>query len=474
MASQCRGPSDTSSGCFFVGIWTNPTFSGTQGGHQILNNIVQNNISGIELDSTCIADPTLVQFNLIRNNNNPGPGSGNGIETVFGLCDATIDSNEFSGHTSSSIVIEAASSGLAVSSNELDGGTNEGFAFAFVSSSTLTGNTSIASTSSGTIDLFGGDSDITISGNLLGFGQSAIVVENPYSVGANSLIQAHNNCLEDNQVAGLNVPSGGYTGTLDATNNWWGAASGPTIASNSGGMGDEIIDAGAVVTYSPFLATSPCAPPAVVNTTNDDTISGDHLCTLREAINNANAGSDSTGGDCAVSSAITFSVSGTITLGSSLPAIASDVTIDGVGQSIVVDGANIYQVMLVNSGAALSSKNLTVARGKTASQGAGIINQGTLDIQNVTFSGNSASGNGGAIYNDVGGSLTVTNSSFSTNSAATGAGIFNNGGTLTVSNSAFTTNTSPGDGGGIYSTNNGTATSAAARSRATAARPVGL
>jgi hypothetical protein len=53
------------------GIWTNPGFSGTQGGHQILNNIVQNNISGIELDSTCL-NPTLVKFNLIRNNNNPG------------------------------------------------------------------------------------------------------------------------------------------------------------------------------------------------------------------------------------------------------------------------------------------------------------------------------------------------------------------------------------------------------------------
>ena len=38
--------------CYLAGIWTNPGFSGTQGGHQILNNIIQNNISGIELDST--------------------------------------------------------------------------------------------------------------------------------------------------------------------------------------------------------------------------------------------------------------------------------------------------------------------------------------------------------------------------------------------------------------------------------------
>ncbi len=314
---------------------------------------MQNNISGIELDSTCAADPTLVQFNLIRNNNNPGAGSGNGIETSFGLCNATIDKNEFSGHTNSSVVIEAASSGLAVSNNQLDGGANEGFAFASTSASAITGNMSFGSTNSGTIDLFGGDSGITISENLLGLGQSAIVVEDPFSLGANSLITANNNCLDDNQVAGLNVTTGDYTGTLDATNNWWGAASGPTIVSNPGGMGDAIIDPDGVVTYSPFLTSSPCALPTVVNTTNDDTISGDHLCTLREAINNANAGSDTTSGDCLVSSAITFSVSGTITLGSTLPAIASDVTIDGIGQSIIVDGANLYQVMVVNSGASL-------------------------------------------------------------------------------------------------------------------------
>src|SRR6185503_12299468 len=37
--------------CFGAGIWTNPAYSGTQGGHQILNNIIQNNITGIELDN---------------------------------------------------------------------------------------------------------------------------------------------------------------------------------------------------------------------------------------------------------------------------------------------------------------------------------------------------------------------------------------------------------------------------------------
>ena len=81
--------------CFLSGIWSNPGFSGTNGGFKIVYNIVQDNISGIELDSNCSATPTLVQYNLIQNNSNAGPGSGNGIQTNFGLCKATIDRNKF-------------------------------------------------------------------------------------------------------------------------------------------------------------------------------------------------------------------------------------------------------------------------------------------------------------------------------------------------------------------------------------------
>ena len=260
---------------FLSGIWTNPGFSGTQGGHQILNNIVKNNISGIELDSTCI-NPTLVRFNLIQNNNNPGPGTGNGIQTNFGLCNATIDNNKFSGDTSSSILVVAASSGLAISNNELVAGTPEGIALLNVSNSTITGNKSIGSTSSGTIDLFGGNSNLSVTGNVLRNGQRGLWVENPYAgygVSPNTGITAHTNCFVGNAVAGLEASAGGHTGTLNAENNWWGSASGPTIASNPGGTGDKVIDPNVVVDYTPFLtsaAATPCAPPPVGPPTNKD------------------------------------------------------------------------------------------------------------------------------------------------------------------------------------------------------------
>src|SRR2546423_6793655 len=80
-----------------AGIWTNPGFSGTSGGHQIRNNIIQNNIIGIELDNVGTFQ-TKVERNLIQNNNASGPDGGTGIDTNFGLANAVIDSNKFLGN----------------------------------------------------------------------------------------------------------------------------------------------------------------------------------------------------------------------------------------------------------------------------------------------------------------------------------------------------------------------------------------
>src|ERR1051325_306030 len=71
-----------------------------------------------------------------------------------------------------------------------------------------------------------------------------------------------------------------------------------------------------------------------VNSLGDDATAGDGNCTLREAMNNANDNADTTSGDCVAGVAddtIDFSVSGTITLGSSLPDIGGDLTISGPG-----------------------------------------------------------------------------------------------------------------------------------------------
>ena len=80
--------------------------------------------------------------------------------------------------------------------------------------------------------------------------------------------------------------------------------------------------------------------PIVVNTTADNTTAADGFCTLREAITNANADTDTTGGDCNAGGvavdAIEFNIIGTgphtIAPANALPNIADPVTMDGETQ----------------------------------------------------------------------------------------------------------------------------------------------
>src|SRR5208282_3797876 len=127
-----------------------------------------------------------------------------------------------------------------------------------------------------------------------------------------------------------------------------------------------------------------------VNTLSDSSHSGDGLCSLREAISNANSESDTSGGDCASGTGtdlIVFSVSGTITLTSALPMIENTLTIDGSLQNITIDGGGLYEVLSVDSPATVVLNNLTIADGN-ATEGGGVSNLGTLTVTNSTFSKN--------------------------------------------------------------------------------------
>jgi hypothetical protein len=213
-----------------------------------------------------------------------------------------------------------------------------------------------------------------------------------------------------------------------------------------------------------FLAMSGLARATLFTVINtNDTGTG----SLRDAINSANLAPT-------VANTINFSVSGTITLGSTLPTIVNtspgSLTIDGSGRSITVDGASLYQIFSVNFQATLNLRFLTLAHGVVVAneqgvgEGGAILNNGgTLTVTNCELLDNQATGSaasgsgtglpgrGGAIWND--GPLTVTDSTFSGNQATGGAGastgvgggigeggaIFNDG-DMTVSNSMFSAN----------------------------------
>jgi CSLREA domain-containing protein len=188
----------------------------------------------------------------------------------------------------------------------------------------------------------------------------------------------------------------------------------------------------------------------VVNSLADTSVPDDGECTLREAINNANADADTTGGDCGIASGIVFGLSGQITVGSTLPEITNTVSIDGTGQSITLDGGNLVEVLTVDASGTLNLNQLTIADGTTSTNGGGIDNSGKLTLSECTVSNNSAAlGYGGGLDNEAAGTANIDSTTFSGNSADNGGGIANFG-HLTVRKTTFVNDTTPGDGGAIF------------------------
>ena len=182
-------------------------------------------------------------------------------------------------------------------------------------------------------------------------------------------------------------------------------------------------------------------------------------CTLADAIlaaNNDRAESDcpaGRGGD-------TITLTEDITLQAELPAITSDITIEGNGYTI--SGDNRWRIFY-NDGGALTIHDLTMTKGRAENEdeliitnsfsgnstdiGGVIYNFGILSISDSVFSHNSADRLGGAIYN--GGGLSIVNSVFSHNSANGLGGAVYNFGILSMANSSFSDNSANGLGGAI-------------------------
>ena len=93
-------------------------------------------------------------------------------------------------------------------------------------------------------------------------------------------------------------------------------------------------------------------------------------------------------------STIVFAVSGTIALGSELPDLTANVTIEGPGASnLTVEGATGTRVLTID-GVTASISGLTIAGGTApgggGGAGGGFLNEnGTLTVTGCTFTGNS-------------------------------------------------------------------------------------
>jgi hypothetical protein len=186
-------------------------------------------------------------------------------------------------------------------------------------------------------------------------------------------------------------------------------------------------------------------PPSLVVDNLGDGNDGDYgpgQNTFREAIANANPGD-----------IVTFSTTlagGTIVLGGSELGINKQLTISGT-VPITVSGNNLSRVFNIGASGVVTLSHLNIVNG-TAGEGGGILNSGTLTLNNSTVSDNRANNVGGGIRND--GTLTLNNSTISDNTSTyQGGGIFNTADqSATLNNCTVSDNeSSDDDGGGIYS-----------------------
>ena len=240
-------------------------------------------------------------------------------------------------------------------------------------------------------------------------------------------------------------------------------------------------------------------PDANTATAACETATGNGVCTLRAAVQqaNAHAGLDTIllpantyvlGGVLGVSDSVTIIGStaattiidangaatgaGVFQLGSAINVSLNHLTIrNGVTGGGIASDANLTVddcIITGNSaesvygdihgggidnGGSLVLKNSIVADNKTLNNGSiggiagGIHGSGPLTISNSTISGNQ-SAYGGGLYAE--GKVTITNSTFSGNSAAYGAAIYAEGATITLVNDTISGNASAGDGAGMF------------------------
>ncbi len=194
-----------------------------------------------------------------------------------------------------------------------------------------------------------------------------------------------------------------------------------------------------------LLGIAPLAGAATFSVTNlNDSGAG----SLRQAVLDANAAG---GADV-----IQVDVSGTITLTSGELLISDSVSIAGPGaRALTISGGGVSRILRLDNIAAKSVtlEDLTLTGGSAAGNGGAILNEGgNLLLRRVRLTGNTALGDGGAIYNAFfasGNTLTVEYSEISGNSANKEGAIYFIGFQLRIVNSTISGNSATDSVGAI-------------------------
>ena len=421
---------------------------------------------------------------------NSASGGGGGITIYAGMF--TVTNSTLSGNTASNGfggginntngTLTVTNSTLYNSSANTGGGIYHDGGMTTVTNSTLSGNSAVSSggirNNNGTVTL----TNTIVAGSLaLGGGPN---LNGTFTSGGHNLIDvidgsssgitngdAQGDMVNPNPGLGPFGNYGGPTQTIPLLSGSPAIAHGdPTICNQQGAGKVNGLDQRGLPRPTSFCSIGAFEPQDAAYTVGSTSDSGsagalaacqtpaNTTCRLRDALGLAPSVYDR--------ETITFNGtgSGTITLSAGTLTLVGNVTIDGTGRSVIVDGGCTFsggactgvtgvRVFTVNSGVTATLTALTIQHGNGGTGGSGILNNGgTLTVTNSTLTANSATsgnGNSGGGINNNGGTLTVTNSTLSGNSAiASGGGIFNNG-PLTVTNSTFSGNSAT-SGGGIF------------------------
>jgi parallel beta-helix repeat protein len=238
-------------------------------GTHVVNNIIQDNIIGLGLTNSG-ASQAVIQNNLFKDNNNPGAASGSAIysdQFVAGgaLKNVLIDHNVFVGNHNAGVGLSSTdptqgASDIIISNNTFDSNGRQIYLYS-TTDSTITGNTIVNATtptdggSSTAIGLFGNDNNIAITNNLLQNGNTYGIRIGNFNTAPNSNITITDNSISGFGKAALFLDPNGYVGALNASGDFWGAATGPTDPSNPGGTGGVVTDPAQQVQFKPWLSS---------------------------------------------------------------------------------------------------------------------------------------------------------------------------------------------------------------------------
>jgi hypothetical protein len=196
----------------------------------ISGNVFNSNLQGLNLGSRSfgtLAAPVLGSYGGYIQNNTFSNHSANGIQG--GIQHVLVSGNTFTNNTLSGIALTSFG----------NTGADRGGQFSVLTGNCFTGNA-------------------TTQPN-----QAAIFFSSTQGAGTISTNVANQNNIAGNTV-GVQYGTAASPGseTVNAINNYWGSATGPTNAGNPGGTGDPVVTNGSgAITFAPFLASVVTCPP---------------------------------------------------------------------------------------------------------------------------------------------------------------------------------------------------------------------